>query len=322
MSAVTRPRRTISSAVLGEFMADLGTLRAQGWDGVSTLRSSPLSRNLREWWGDQVAERYHLDLYKLVEAGRADKTENPSPRRPQRSDALVNERRMRDALLDVVKPNSWTGRGVRELARLAGMNRETARHVLARMEADGQVERDRRQGKRGSRHGFRVLREHPSWSEYEKTHPLALSEPTSQVRVRKDPPLVTDKHGDLRSPVTASASRLEAASPRQGTWREKGQDQGRQRSSAVPAAGPSSRTGSGLRPTTRGGSFHPVTRENPFSLQVPAPPPEARPSPRAALGDVGPGASGSERPERERGLACPKPDWVAEAEAAEGQVRA
>jgi hypothetical protein len=167
---------SVVSAVLGEYLSDVQTLRAEGWDGVHTIRkSSSLSRNLREWFGASVAERYHLDLFRLVEAERA---------RPKakRTDRLYNERRMRDALLGAVKANGWTGRGVRELARLAGMPHGTARHVLDRMVADGQVERDRRIGKRGKRHGFRVLPEHPAWSKHEMAHPLALSEPSSLVR--------------------------------------------------------------------------------------------------------------------------------------------
>jgi DNA-binding transcriptional ArsR family regulator len=108
---------------------------------------------------------------------------NGTVAKPKRTDAASNERRMREALLkdDKLKPNGWTGSGVRKLARQAGMPHGTARHTLDRMEDDGQVERDRRIGKRGNRHGFRVRLEHPCWSEPEMAHLLARSPLSMQV---------------------------------------------------------------------------------------------------------------------------------------------
>jgi hypothetical protein len=261
MTTATLQRRTVPLATLGEFMADLDILRAQGWEGVATLRkTSPTARFAEEWLGPKVRERYLLDLYRLATAKADEPQTQARPKRP-RTDALNNERRMRNALLRVVKSNGWTGRGTRELARIAGMNRETARHVLARMEADGQVEVDRRESKRGKRHGFRVVREHPAWSECEKTHPLALSEPSSQVRVRKDPPLSTGQQGGLRPPARDSDSPLGGGSSSSMDLEWKGSGSRTARPPDAPATGPSSPTGSGFRPTPRGGSFHPMTSE-------------------------------------------------------------
>jgi hypothetical protein len=110
----------------------------------------------------------------------APKVERPKPK-PKRNDAAYNERRMRDAILRRAKENGWFGGGVRELAREAGMPHKTADDALDRMVADGQVERDRREGKHGNRHGFKIIREHPCWSEHKPAHSLQRSDTSLQV---------------------------------------------------------------------------------------------------------------------------------------------
>jgi Bifunctional DNA primase/polymerase, N-terminal len=136
----------------------------------------------------------------------------PKPKRARRKrpDAAYNERRIREAILSLAKPNGWTGVGEHELARQAKpeMPPRTARDVLRRLERDGQVERDRRIGKPGNRHGFKVIWEHPAWSEHKPTQSLALSEPSSQVRAQNHTTLVTDKWAASKEAAMQSDSAL------------------------------------------------------------------------------------------------------------------
>jgi hypothetical protein len=121
--------------------------------------------------------------------------EEPSKPRKLRPDRANNERRMRETLLqdDKLKPNGWTGSGERKLARQAKMPRSTARDTLDRMEVDEQIERDKRIGKRGRRHGFRIRLEHLAWSDPKLVHLLALSPLSPQVNSESRPSLVTYK---------------------------------------------------------------------------------------------------------------------------------
>lgn len=223
MTAATleRPRRP--SAVLGEFMTDLDTLRAQGWEGVAPLRTtSPTARFAEKWLGPKVRERYLLDLYHLASKPQA----QAKPKRP-RTDALFNERRMRVALLAAVKATGWVSRGTRRLAEDAGMPYRTARDVLARMVRDGQVSiQPWARGRARGTNGIHLLLEHPAWSDPKTAHALARSKLSSQVEARNRASLSTGEQGRLRRPTSGFDSPREggSSSPRNLEWEGQGQD--------------------------------------------------------------------------------------------------
>lgn len=172
----TRPCATFS-----EVAADIQALQTRGSEGIWTIRkTSPIHRFAKVTIDRRLAEYYALRLWQMVERGLAIRVEARRPK-AKRTDALHNEYRMRAALLTAVKANGWTGLGVRELARRAGLPHRTARDTLGRMVASGQVQLDKREGKPGNRHGFRVLLDHPCWSEPKTAHLLAQSNLSSLV---------------------------------------------------------------------------------------------------------------------------------------------
>jgi hypothetical protein len=78
-------------------------------------------------------------------------------RKPWQDARHVNERKMREAILKVVRRHGWTDVGERKLAELAGnMKHRTARTVLDRMAEDGQIKLDRTK-ERGRRTGVYVI---------------------------------------------------------------------------------------------------------------------------------------------------------------------
>jgi hypothetical protein len=183
----------IPSSVLAlEYLADVerfqGLTRSSPWEqvrpAIADSADNGLGRNLLDAYGQDAALAYFRSLLQLNAQRRSKpkptpyrvnvthavtatvpKVEKPKPK-PKRVDRLHNERRMRDAILEAVKANGWTGKGERELARLANMPRRTARGVLDRMEADGQiVVAPWQRGRARGRDGVRIVREHPAWSD-------------------------------------------------------------------------------------------------------------------------------------------------------------
>jgi hypothetical protein len=179
--------RTIPSAVLGEYLADVERFwdstkpSAFGQDVNRITSKSLLARNLNRLYGKEVALDYLRWLLNRAKRQReteakaawqreretwrqqraeAAKVEEP---KPKRTDAAYNERRMRDALLAKVRASGWVKAGIRELAREAGMPHRTARDVLDRMATAGQVELDRKWGQ-GKETGVHPLLDHPAWS--------------------------------------------------------------------------------------------------------------------------------------------------------------
>jgi hypothetical protein len=187
---------SIPSAVLGEYLNDVEAVWAftepSAFKRELRELNDPINRGLAPYlgalYGDEIAFGYVGDLIERARAQRrADAKENwqrelerrqaakveqadtvkvRPKRKAKRTDATYNERRMRTTLLAVVKPNGWTGYGVRRLAQEASMPHRTARGVLKRMESDGQILiQPWRKGQGYGRHGIRILREHPCWSE-------------------------------------------------------------------------------------------------------------------------------------------------------------
>jgi hypothetical protein len=203
----TTTTRTVPSAVLGEYLADVERFdaiapRANKGESVprEVLQASldhGLASTILELYGEQAVWDYWNELlhraqrehargpyrrqpapnpYKkpapLVEAP---KVEEPKPKpKPKRTDARNNERRMREAILKVVRPHGWADAGIRKLARLATMPHRTARDTLTRMEADSQIKIDDHWGQ-GRRTGVGVLLHHPAWSQHENAQSLELS---------------------------------------------------------------------------------------------------------------------------------------------------
>jgi hypothetical protein len=204
-TAVTRQRTTPSG--LSESEA-LGAWLACGWSEKEArhlarsgkephVKKSAQVQATAEVPQSELSEDHHA-----VKVGQITQREDKQPekenRHTTRPDALFNEHRMRARLLRTVKANGWTGVGERELARRDGMPYGTARHTLKRMEDDNQeggkqVERDRRKDKVGRRHGFRIIPEHPCWSDPKLAHLLALSNLSQQVKGEIGASLVTDK---------------------------------------------------------------------------------------------------------------------------------
>jgi hypothetical protein len=199
-TAVTRQRTTPSG--LSESEA-LGAWLACGWSEKEArhlarsgkephVKKSAQVQATAEVPQSELSEDHHA-----VKVGQITQREDKQPekenRHTTRPDALFNEHRMRARLLRTVKANGWTGVGERELARRDGMPYMTARRALYRIEQDGQVERDRREDKIGKRHGFRIILEHPCWSDPKLVHLLALSNLSSQVKGGNGASLVTDK---------------------------------------------------------------------------------------------------------------------------------
>jgi hypothetical protein len=105
-----------------------------------------------------------------------------SKRKPWQDARHVNERKMREAILKVVGSHGWTHVGERKLAELAdNMKHRTARTVLDRMAADGQIKLDRTKT-RGPKTGVYVVREHPCWSDQKHAQSLAQSKLSDQLR--------------------------------------------------------------------------------------------------------------------------------------------
>ena len=160
----------IPSSVLAlEYLADVESFNSNP-DAARTLhKTSSLLRNIRTAYGFAEANQYALSLFRLDKAKRESSAIRAEPKRPKlgkRNDAAYNERRMRDALLALVGRSGWTKAGIRELARQAGMPHRTARTVLERMAAEGQVELDAKWGQ-GKPTGAHPLLDHPAWSGHE-----------------------------------------------------------------------------------------------------------------------------------------------------------
>jgi hypothetical protein len=204
---MTDYHKTIPSAVLGEYLADVQRFydytEASSWSrdiNRDVVSKSLFGRKLLNAWGEQVARDYWRWMlnraksqrraeYEQAQAKRqqqaakveALKVKKPQPKRKPWQDARrINEYRMREAILKVVRRHGWTDVGIRKLADLAGMKHRTARTVLDRMAADGQVKLDDSWGQ-GKRTGVYVLRDHPCWSDHKHTQSLALSKLSSQV---------------------------------------------------------------------------------------------------------------------------------------------
>jgi hypothetical protein len=182
---MTAYHRIPSSVIALQYLADVETMRAEGLEmGAITLRKTSLvRRSIRECFDVPKAERYSLDLARMVERTQkveAVKVEKPK-RKPWQDARRHNERRMRDAILKVVGRHGWTAVGVRKLADLAGMKHRTARDILTRMAADGQVKLDTSWGQ-GKRTGVYVLHDHPCWSDEKHAQSLALSKLSDQLR--------------------------------------------------------------------------------------------------------------------------------------------
>jgi hypothetical protein len=198
--------KTIPSAVLGQYLSDVQAF----WDFTEPsaykrdTRELPIKRglapNLSALYGREVAESYLDAILARAKAQRQTEARakwerergerraaKVEPKRPEsrpkakRPARLCNERRMRDAILKVVRRHGWTSAGIRKLADLAGMKHRTARDTLDRMEADGQVELDRSWGQ-GKRTGVKVLLEHPCWSDPKHAQSLAQSKLSALLR--------------------------------------------------------------------------------------------------------------------------------------------
>jgi hypothetical protein len=134
-------------------------------------------------WDEKQARHLARQGAPLVAPKRADapKPSPPKAKPKMRVDRLVNERRMREAILAVVRPHGWTDAGVRKLGRLAGMAHRTSRDTLKRMEDDSQIKIDAHWGQ-GRKTGVGVLLSHPAWSQHENAQSLELSRLSPQLR--------------------------------------------------------------------------------------------------------------------------------------------
>jgi hypothetical protein len=216
---MTGYHHTPSSVLALEYLADVerfeGLTRLSPWEEVRLAAADSLEyglgRNLLDWYGKEAALKYFRSLLELnaqrqrraeraeeearwakrrqereeaakVQAARVEvvKVERPE-RKPWQDARRVNEYKMRDAILKVVGRHGWTSVGIRKLADLAKMPHRTARTVLARLAADGQIKLDASK-ERGRRTGVYVIREHPCWSDHKHAQSLALSKLSSQVR--------------------------------------------------------------------------------------------------------------------------------------------
>jgi predicted transcriptional regulator len=129
--------RTIPSAVLGEFMADVQTIRAEGSNGIAILRkTSPTYRFAREWVGKDVAEYYSLGLYKFAKAERAAKVEPERPKaKRQRSDSAARDLRTLAlvAELEIAQERPDVALAVNFLAIRLDCSTSTASKILRRL---------------------------------------------------------------------------------------------------------------------------------------------------------------------------------------------
>jgi hypothetical protein len=198
--------RTIPSAVLGEYLADVYRFEAAASAKLTRddklapckVKGQGLGPSLAEWFGQEVAEGYWTILdrraqalpkrrvpYPFIRVRARHEVEVTAPKaerpKPKRNDAAYNERRMRDALIAKIRQSGWVQVGIRELAREAGMPHRTARTVLARMAADGQVRLDTSWGQ-GKPTGVHPLLDHPAWSGYEYAQQRAKSRVSPLVR--------------------------------------------------------------------------------------------------------------------------------------------
>jgi hypothetical protein len=213
---MTEYHRMIPSAVLGEYLSDVYRFESAAYAKVTRddklapckKEGQGLGPTLAEWFGEEIAYDYWRTLDKRAKARPNERTPypfvraratpvkaNPSkkivdtatilaePKRKPWQDARhVNEYKMREAILKVVGRHGWTSAGIRKLADLAKMKHRTARTVLDRMAADGQVKLDTSWGQ-GKRTGVYVVREHPCWSDQKHAQSLALSKLSDQLRV-------------------------------------------------------------------------------------------------------------------------------------------
>jgi hypothetical protein len=203
--------RTVPSAVLGEYLNDVQAVWAytkpSGFKRELKGLNDGLAPYLIAIYGKDVGYGYIRDLIKRAEAQRRTdakawrqelaeqraeaqraaevegKVEEPKPKRkPWQSVRLVNEHKMRVALIGAAyTANGWTKIGIRALARQAELKHRTARDVLKRMEADGQIRIDDHWGQ-GRWTGVQVRLEHPCWSDGKYAQLLAQSKLSSQVR--------------------------------------------------------------------------------------------------------------------------------------------
>jgi hypothetical protein len=166
--------KTVPSAVLGEYLSDVQTIRTYAWNGVGVVRkTSPLRWNLREWFGNDVAERYTLDLYRLVEASvKAAKVEKPKRAKRQRTDARNNDRKLRAEMFTWRNERNRVNRGLRRIAADAGVSEASVRRALRLWEGDGQITRKRYA--RGRTQSIILHLEHPAWSEVKASHPSSV----------------------------------------------------------------------------------------------------------------------------------------------------
>jgi hypothetical protein len=211
---MTDYHRTIPSAVLGEYLSDLYRFEeaATMFPAKRAATLAPCKKEgqglapfLAEWFGEEVAYDYWRTLNIRGKQAKTLRRRPPNPfrrsvphkvrvtapkveppkaiprRKPWQDARRHNEYKMREAILKVVGRHGWTSVGIRRLADLAEIKHRTARTVLARMAADGQVQLDTSWGQ-GKRTGVYVLRDHPCWSDRKHAQSLAQSKLSSQVR--------------------------------------------------------------------------------------------------------------------------------------------
>jgi hypothetical protein len=175
---MTLYQRTIPSAVIGEIMADLQAIRQKGWEGTHAVRNySPFARHLQEWVGRDVRNRYPFELWKLIEAQKAEGAKKAEPKRAkpgrrQRNDARVNDKKIRAVMLaSRNKESGRVNRGLRRIAIDAGVSAMSVRRALASWEASGQITLHRYP--RGRTTSIELHLEHPAWSECKALHSSA-----------------------------------------------------------------------------------------------------------------------------------------------------
>jgi hypothetical protein len=126
-------------------------------------RSAQAEEAQRQWKADYEAGKFKKSAQQVATP--------PKPKaKPWQKARLVNERKMRDAILVNVQRNRWNRDGIRKLSRLAGVPRWTGQTTLNRM-ADDEQEHGRQiiidtKWGQGRCFGVFVVLKHPAWSDH------------------------------------------------------------------------------------------------------------------------------------------------------------
>jgi hypothetical protein len=190
-------QRTVPSAVLGEYLADVERFWTAAYlankgepvprEVLQASLDNGLASAIEEWYGEDAVWDYWRGLLHRAQRVRAigrhyqSSPHQPKPnpvkapkrrgRKPRRQslDTRVKDRRLREEMIKAVNDNGRVNRGLRRLGQDADMSEASVRRALDAWQASGQLRRDDR-GK-GKTQSIKLNLGHPAWSEYLPSHP-------------------------------------------------------------------------------------------------------------------------------------------------------